>query len=63
MAGGRRRALADLFPTFLPNEKGTFHRDPATVQLTAAGAESPITRLLDDRGAECGAVEEAAVSE
>ena len=42
-------SLADLFPTFLPNAKGTFHRDPATAQLTAAGAESPITRLLDDR--------------
>jgi uncharacterized membrane protein len=40
---------ADLFPTFLPSEKGTFHRDPATVQLTPAGAESPITRILDDR--------------
>jgi uncharacterized membrane protein len=42
-------SLADLFPTFLPNTKATFHRDAATVQLTAAGAESPITRLLDDR--------------
>src|ERR1035437_9618657 len=42
-------SLAYLFPTFLPNAKGTFHRDPATAQLTAAGAESPITRLLDDR--------------
>lgn len=41
---------ADLLPTFLPSEKGTFHRDAATVDLTAAGAESPITRLLDDRG-------------
>ena len=43
-------SLADLFPTFVPGEKGTFHRDAATVELTAAGAESPITRLLDDRG-------------
>jgi uncharacterized membrane protein/nitrogen fixation protein FixH len=42
-------SLADLFPTFLPSEKGTFKRENATVQLTAAGAESPITRLLDDR--------------
>jgi uncharacterized membrane protein len=47
--GWASSSLADLFPTFLPNAKGTFHRDPATVQLTAAGAESPITRLLDDR--------------
>ncbi len=44
-------SLADLFPTFLPNAKGTFRRDAATVQLTAAGAESPITRLLDARAA------------
>jgi uncharacterized membrane protein len=42
-------SLTDLFPTFLPADKGTFHRDGATVELTAAGAESPITRLLDDR--------------
>jgi len=42
---------ADLFPTFLPSEKGTFKRENATVQLTAAGAESPITRILDDRAA------------
>ena len=40
---------ADLLPTFLPNTKGTFHRDGATTQLTAAGAESAITRLVDDR--------------
>jgi hypothetical protein len=40
-----------LFPTFLPNAKGTFRRENATVQLTAAGAESPITRILDDRAA------------
>jgi uncharacterized membrane protein len=42
-------SLTDLFPTFLPQEKGTFHRDPATVELTAAGVESPVTRLVDDR--------------
>jgi uncharacterized membrane protein len=42
-------SLADLFPTFVPSEKGSFHRDAATVQLTSAGAESPITRLIDDR--------------
>ena len=49
--GWASSSLADLFPTFLPGEKGTFHRDPATVLLTAAGAESPITRILDDREA------------
>jgi Putative glutamine amidotransferase len=38
----------ELFPTFLPKGAGTFHRDPATAQLTPAGADSPITRLIDD---------------
>ena len=47
--GWATSGAADLLPTFLPAEKGTFHRDAATVELTAAGAESPITRLLDDR--------------
>ncbi len=42
---------AELIPTFLPNVKGSFRRENATVQLTAAGTESPITRILDDRGA------------
>ena len=41
-------SLADLLPTFLPNGKGTFHRDPATAQLTVAGTTSDITRLMDD---------------
>lgn len=40
--------LADLLPVVLPNKKGTFHRDPATVELTPAGAESIITRLVED---------------
>jgi len=40
--------LAELLPTFLPNSRNTFHRDPATVELTAAGSDSPITRLMDD---------------
>jgi uncharacterized membrane protein len=44
-------SVADLLPTFVSNEKETFRRENATVQLTAAGAESPITRLLDDRAA------------
>lgn len=38
----------DLIPTFLPNGKNTFHRDPATAQLTPAGTESAVTRLVDD---------------
>jgi uncharacterized membrane protein len=41
-------SVTELLPTFLPNGKNTFHRDPATAQLTAAGADSAVTRLLDD---------------
>ena len=40
--------LADLLPVALPGKKGTFHRDPATVELTAAGADSIICRLVED---------------
>ena len=40
--------LADLLPVVLPNRKDTFHRAPATVELTPAGADSIITRLVDD---------------
>jgi uncharacterized membrane protein len=41
-------SLVDLLPTILPNSRSTFHRAPATVELTAAGSDSPITRLMDD---------------
>jgi uncharacterized membrane protein len=41
-------SLADLLPTVLPKSRNTFHRDPATVELTSAGSDSPITRLVDD---------------
>jgi putative glutamine amidotransferase len=40
--------LADLLPVVLPGGKNTFHRDPATAELTPAGADSIITRLIDD---------------
>ncbi len=40
--------LADLLPTILPDAHDTFHVDPATVELTEVGADSPITRLTDD---------------
>jgi uncharacterized membrane protein len=43
--------LADLLPTVLPAGRNTFHVDPASVQLTAAGADSTITRLVDDPAA------------
>lgn len=40
--------LADLIPVRLPESKNTFHRDFTSVELTAAGAESPLCRLDDD---------------
>jgi uncharacterized membrane protein len=49
--GWASSSLADLLPVTLPNKKGTFHRDPATVSLTAAGADSIITRLVEDPAA------------
>jgi hypothetical protein len=42
-------SMNELLPTFLPAGRNNFHRNPATVELTAAGVDSPITRLLDDR--------------
>jgi uncharacterized membrane protein len=49
--GWAASSLADLLPVTLPNKKGTFHRDPATVSLTAAGADNIITRLVEDPAA------------
>jgi len=46
--GWAASSLNDLLPTFLPAGNHSFHRNPATVELTAAGVDSPITRLLDD---------------
>jgi uncharacterized membrane protein len=51
--------LTDLFPTYLPTQAGTFHReqDPkngmthTTVELAPAGMDSIITRLVDDPAA------------
>jgi len=44
-------SVADLLPVVLPNKKNTFHRAPATAELTAIGADSIICRLVDDRQA------------
>ena len=41
-------SLNEVLPTFLPAGNHNFHRNAATVELTRAGADSPITRLLDD---------------
>ena len=49
--GWNASSVSDLVPTFLPVAKGTFRRDPATAQLTPAGEESAVTRLLDDPAA------------
>jgi uncharacterized membrane protein len=40
--------LVDLLPVVLPNKKNTFHRAPATAELTLIGADSMICRLVDD---------------
>jgi uncharacterized membrane protein len=40
--------VAEAMPVTLPGVHDTFHRDHATVSLTAAGAQSVICRLLDD---------------
>jgi hypothetical protein len=41
-------SMNQLLPTFLPAGRNSFHRNAATVELTAEGRDSPITRLLDD---------------
>jgi uncharacterized membrane protein len=46
--GWAASSMSDLLPTFLPPGNHNFHRDPATVELTTAGARSPVTRLIDD---------------
>jgi hypothetical protein len=46
--GWAESSMNDLLPTFLPPGRNNFHRNSATVELTPAGVDSPITRLLDD---------------
>ncbi|MBV8437823.1 MAG: hypothetical protein JOY95_09960, partial [Silvibacterium sp.] len=46
--GWSASSMNDLLPTFLPAGRNNFHRNSATVELTAAGMDSPVTRLLDD---------------
>jgi uncharacterized membrane protein len=46
--GWNASGLNDVMPTFLPAGNHNFHRNAANVELTRAGADSPITRLLDD---------------
>ena len=46
--GWSASSMDNLLPVTLPNHKNTFHRDPATAQLTPTGADSIITRLDED---------------
>ena len=46
--GWAASSVNDMLPTFLPSGRSSFHRNAATVELTSAGTDSPITRLLDD---------------
>ena len=47
--GGYEKApFDDLLPVRLPNHKNTFHRDPATAELTSAGRDSLITRIEEN---------------
>jgi uncharacterized membrane protein len=46
--GWAASSLNALLPTVLPAGTHNFHRSAATVELTAEGVDSPITRLLDD---------------
>ena len=43
--------LNELLPVTLPMIGSMFRREPATVSLTAAGADSAVTRLVDERAA------------
>jgi len=46
--GYQKPPFSDLLPVHLPDSKNTFHRDPATAELTAAGRDSLITRIEDN---------------
>lgn len=46
--GWQRSPVAEMLPVTLPDRKGTFHREPATVELTRAGAESLLLRIEED---------------
>jgi hypothetical protein len=43
--GYDKEPFADLLPVHLPNHKNTFHREPATAELTPAGRDSLICRI------------------
>ena len=41
-------SMAEIIPILLTDRKGTFHRDPATAELTDAGRESLVVRIEED---------------
>jgi len=46
--GWNHAGVAEMLPVSLPDRKGTFHRDPATAELTPAGRDSLLTRIEDN---------------
>jgi len=46
--GWQRSPVAEMLPVTLPDRKGAFRREPATVELTRAGTESLLLRLEED---------------
>lgn len=46
--GWSASSMANMLPVVLPDHKNTFHRDPATAELTPVGADSIICRLDED---------------
>lgn len=50
-SGWNRPPTSELLPVTLPARKGTFHREPARVALTPAGAGSLICRLVEPESA------------
>jgi len=46
--GWAASSIAEMIPISLTDRKGTFHRDPATAELTDAGRDSLIVRIEED---------------
>ncbi len=46
--GYQTTLLSEILPVSLSDRKNTFHREPATVELTSAGRDSLIARLEED---------------
>jgi len=46
--GWAHSPLADLLPVHIPEAKDTFHRDPATAELTTQGAENVICQFEEE---------------